>query len=166
MLVSLPLTTWFLLSTRELEASAAGPGVSTWQYQRIVKREISQRIPTGGASGLLHSPVSSSTPRLLPLSPDKDSPSPVQINCFIDCVHTDAFRKERGRGRIATPPRAALVLSSTDKAGSDARNPPPKPELSLQNDNKRTPPELPHRVHPSLPSRPPCPPACPPPRPP
>lgn len=68
----------------------------------------------GGSWGLPPTAVSSSIPQAsflcLP-TPHKESPSPDQIDCFIDCLHTDAFRKGRGlRGGGATPPRAALVL--------------------------------------------------------
>ena len=67
-------------SAPELGTQGAGAGCThraeiTGQSD---KHEISQRIAPGGASEPLP-----------PSVPDKESPSAVQTDCFIDCVHTD-----------------------------------------------------------------------------
>lgn len=110
---SLSHPSWFLLYILELEAPRA-----SIRCKHLAKLQNSQtknhtKDPRGRmGSFLLRFPPASL--RLPPPSPDKESPSPVQIDCFIDCLHTDAFRKGCGLapGGDSTPPPGAHTCAA------------------------------------------------------
>lgn len=90
----------------------------------------------------------------LRLSPDKESPSPVQIDCFIGCLHTDAFRKGRGSGDCSAPGRTCAALHGQGWSPRPG-NPPPNPDAFLP-ERKKTPARV-AAPRPTSPSLPPCP---------
>ena len=127
---SLSHPSWFLLYILELEAPRA-----SIRCKHLAKLQNSQtknhtKDPRGRmGSFLLRFPPASL--RLPPPSPDKEAPSPVQIDCFIDCLHTDAFRKgcglAPGGDSTPPPPGPTLVLRFTDGVSPHTPNPPPQP---------------------------------------
>lgn len=102
-------------------------GANTWK-NHLTTRQKCKRNPKGHlpwfpASTLSVLPLLS--PPQLPTrpSPDpKNSPNPVQIDYFIDSLHTEAFRKGRGlRGQLLTgPPTLVLHFDQSQSLGPDA----------------------------------------------
>lgn len=85
--------------------------------------------PKGGFCGfLLQSPAAFHcchlTSHRTPISPSpntKKSPNPVQIDYFIDNLHTEVFRKGRGlRSQLPGPPTLVLHFVQSQSAGPDA----------------------------------------------
>lgn len=121
--------TCFHFSTQKLDAPRAGAR-SKLLAKSLGHRSNTKENPKGGFCGfLLQSPAAflccHLTSHRTPISPSPDtkkSPNLVQIDYFIDRLHTEVFRKGRGlRSQLLPgPPTLVLHFAQSQSAGPDA----------------------------------------------